>query len=322
MHFCLYDEAQGYYRNIKSLGQDGDFITSPDISQIFGEIIGFWLLDLWQRMGKPASFTILELGGGRGTAMRDILSLLKRSPAFNSLQIIMVEMNPHFQKLQKSVLADFADKITWVENLDNVNTKTHAIIGNEFLDCLPIQQFIFVNGKWHERIIKMENNALQFDIKKIDSLPCALPNEAPKENDILEHAPDLKNIMQKISSLTNAALLIDYGYASSTYGDSLQAIHKQKYSDILDMKNMPDLSAHVNFEAVASATNLQALPLITQQEFLGSMGGAIRLQKLLEQAKNDLQKQNLTKAYERITDPKGMGSLFKVLMLYQENLAQ
>ncbi len=322
MQHCLYDPQDGYYRNARSLGQGGDFVTSPDISQVFGETLGFWILDLWQRCGEPKSFTILELGGGRGTAMRDILSLLKRSPLFSGLKIIMIELNPHFQKLQKHILAEFQDKITWVENFDSIKTKVHGIIANEFLDCLPIQQFVFHNDKWHERRIKMEKNKLQFCLKEIATLPCELPDAKPTENDVLEYAPNLKNLMQKISQLTCAALLIDYGYATPAYGDSLQAVHKQKYASVLEMDDMPDLSAHVNFHAVASFSSLTCAPLLTQHEFIGSMGGALRLQKLLQQAKGQTQKQSLTKAYERISDPENMGGLFKVLMLYEESLAQ
>ncbi len=333
MHFCLNDPEFGYYRNVRSLGQAGDFVTSSEISQIFGECIGFWLLDLWQRCNKPNSFIIVELGGGKGTAMHDVLSLLKNSPAFDSLQIIMVEMNPHFQALQKSSLVEFTDKITWLHDFDSIPVDSvHALIANEFLDCLPIQQFQFSNNTWHERYIKINEGTLQICLEKIksepESLPCSLPSKNPSENDILEHAPDMPKLMKKISNLVSGgALLIDYGYELPNYGDTLQAIKQQKYTTILPPlesltcpDSMPDLSAHVNFAAVANEMTLQPLQLMTQHEFLSSMGGALRLQKLLQKAKSKKQKIELTQAYQRISQQ--MGQLFKVLMAYSQNLAQ
>jgi SAM-dependent MidA family methyltransferase len=314
---CLLHPQHGYYTTQDPLGRD--FITSPEISQMFGELIGLAIAQAWRDQGAPGRITLAELGPGRGTLMADILRATQKIPGFHdAASVHFVEASPTLREKQAQVVAD----AKWY---DDITTLPHAplfLIANEFFDALPIRQFIRHENGWTERVIGQNDGMLCFG----QTSPAPLAQLAHRLDDtqigdLIEHCPALPAIVQEMTSRIAAhggvALIIDYGDWRSL-GDTLQAMQNGKAVDPLAAPGMADLTAHVDFEAIAqAATPAQHSKLTTQGVFLERLGITNRAQQLATILQGDALTAHIA-AHKRLTHPSEMGTLFKVMGLTPE----
>ena len=301
MKMCMTHPKYGYYTKQYPIGFKGDFITSPEISQMFGELIGLWVVQAWMDHNKPPEFSLVELGPGNGTLMEDILRATKSISEFHkALKITLIEISPSLQKLQKQVLKGYP--INWKKNLSNLPNIPTIIIANEFFDALPIKQFVFKKNKWMEIIVSLKdyNNTKSdefcFRLKKVTTLPQELNSFKQKENQIYEISSEIKKnilfISKHLKKNLGACLIIDYG-KNNNIGNTLQSVKNHKYSDPLKYQGESDLSSLVNFEAIKNYSkeyNLVVTNLINQGDFLKSLGikeRFIALSKNMEKEKID-----------------------------------
>lgn len=323
MALCLGDQQHGYYMRRDPLGMQGDFTTAPEISQMFGEMIGFWMVHMWQDMGQPDAFQLIELGPGRGTLMADLLRAASICPDFlAAVSVHMVETSPVLKDRQRDTLAASGQSVTWHTHIDDVPAGPSLIIGNEFFDALPIRQYEKQDQRWHERVIGLDDDdKLIFGLGpgKLDEQEVPDHVRLAKDGAILERSPASEGIMAclaaRLAEQGGAALLIDYGYGKADIGDTFQAIHAHDYIDPLDMPGDADLTAHVNFESlgtIARAHGLVCPPLMEQGTFLLGLGLQARADQLCRGKTAD-QITAIQSALHRLTAPDQMGSLFKVL---------
>ncbi len=326
MSLCLHHKEHGYYRTAQVLGQEGDFITAPEISPVFGEMLGLWVAGQWQALGCPASFTLLELGPGSGQLMQDMLRAAGKLPGFlEAAQVHLLEMHPQLKQQQAAKLAHLPRAPIWLHAdeaapLAALPRQPLILVANEFLDALPIRQLQFENGRWRERIVVLSGEKPAFAVgevvAEIPEMPALRP---PKEGDILEIGEDAARRMHHVLSFLQqeggAALWLDYGYEKADYGDSLQALQRHRMVDALTQPGQCDLTAHVNFAALAKQVQMAGLhaELTTQGSFLRSLGIEIRTQLLARQTKDEAAKERVYLATERLIAPDKMGHLFKVL---------
>jgi len=295
MELCL----EHYYGSRDPLGQGGDFTTAPEVSQMFGEILGAWVLQSWMEMGSPSDFVLLELGPGRGTLMADILRVAK--PMHDAVQVHLLEMSPVLRKKQAEALQGYDPQ--WHEDLEGVPDGVPMIvIGNEFFDALPIRQEVLQGGDWLERTIDAD---LQWNI---------VPSGAEKVREI---SPVREGVMARLAArmadAQSAGLVIDYGHARKGFGDTLQAVKGHDYVDPLTHMGEADLTAHVDFEALARLAAEQGVyvePLMEQGAFLKALGIEARAAYLKSKGA-----ENIDADLERLVAPEQMGKLFKVMVM-------
>jgi NADH dehydrogenase [ubiquinone] 1 alpha subcomplex assembly factor 7 len=308
-----------YYAGRDPFGAQGDFITAPEISQSFGEVIGLWAAVVWQMIGAPETVMLVELGPGRGTLMADLLRAAATLPAFRrAIRLHLLENSPTLRERQQETLA--GQPAVWIDTLDQVPPGPVIIIANEFFDALPIEHYIRRNQHWHERLIGCDETRFFFvDGPQVpgDGLPPA------ETGDIAEVCPAGRSLAQAIGQRLidhpGAALVIDYGYAQPAIGDSLQALRRHASVPPLEAPGEVDLTAHVDFAALAQAADpAVASPIIGQGLFLRRLGIEIRTERLAA-ARPD-QADTLRSACQRLIDPRGMGTLFKVLALSSQGL--
>lgn len=319
-----------YYAERDPLGVRGDFTTAPEVSQMFGEMIGLWCVDLWTRMGKPAPFILAELGPGRGTLMADALRAARVAPDFlAAAQLHLVEINTTLIAAQKAALQGFAPQ--WHRSFDSLPPGPLLLIANEFWDALPIHQFVMTDAGWRERIVvAKEDGDLAFGAAEPGSEHALLrpEHEAATLGEIAEVSPAGLRLAaalgRRFARTSGAALIIDYGPMQSGLGDSLQALKEHRYHDPLIAPGSADLTAHVDFAALAAAaraTGAAAHGPATQAEFLQRLGIGLRAETL--KAKSDATAcAEIDAALERLIGVDGMGSLFKVLALTAPGMPQ
>lgn len=317
MALCLGHPDHGYYMTRDPFGADGDFTTAPEISQMFGEMIGAWLAHQWLERGKPAPFALVEAGPGRGTLMADILRATRGVPGFHeAARIHLLEMSPVLRKAQEKTLSGY--EVTWHEELESLPSDLPLVfVANEFLDALPVHQLVW-GGEWQERmVVSRENDTIGFETKKTDEALIAVIPESllsPEVGDMLEISlvvnSFVKELAHRLEKQQGFGIFIDYGYARSAYGDTVQALYQHQPVSIFDRIGEADITAHVNFETVSSY--LPNTQLTTQGAFLTALGIEARAQALLAHA-NDKQKTNILSGLQRLTAPEQMGRLFKVL---------
>jgi NADH dehydrogenase [ubiquinone] 1 alpha subcomplex assembly factor 7 len=325
MGLCLGHPEHGYYMNRDPFGALGDFITAPEISQVFGELIGLWIADVWQNMGSPPSFHLIELGAGRGTLMKDALRALKVLPeCFQAAHIHIVDMSPALQRIQVATLKDHS--ISWHTSIETLPEGTSIIIANEFFDALPVRQYQRYEGHWYERMITVDTHgALQCCLSPSPEM--MLQKEA-EEGAILELSPHvistIATLAGRIEAQGGALLIIDYGYASPAMGDTVQALKDHEPIDVLATPGEADITAHVNFpslKATAERFGCKVYGAVTQADFLESLGLHLRVAMLKKRA-DETQCITLDEGAKRLTErtPKGMGSLFKVMAVTHSSL--
>jgi len=329
MAMALTDPIDGYYTTRDPLGVGGDFITAPEISQIFGEIIGLWCADLWQRMGKPTHFVLAELGPGRGTLMSDLLRALAVLPACAAAaELHLVEVSPPLRAAQAATLAKRHPrrKVIWHDRADTLPAGPLLLIANEFLDALPIRQWRYDGEHWTERCIGLDvAGALTFVAGTAAPPPVGAPATAATGAlfETNEAAISLAGTLgRRLAATGGAALLIDYGHGESACGDTLQAVRAHRHVPVLADPGSADLTAHVDFAAVARAAGEAGARLhgpVTQHRFLIENGIDHRLARL--QAGSDAATgAALQQGVRRLIDPLEMGRLFKVMALTHPGL--
>lgn len=324
-----------YYRTTENIGSEGDFITSPEISQLFGEIIGLWIIDQWQKIGSPNKFTLLELGPGEGTMMRDILRSLKLAPKVkNAAQVCMFDINPHFIKQQKQKLVPLHDNIEWISNIDSLPKQPIITVSNEFFDAMPIKQFKKLKETWYESVLicHPEDEIIKYDQIQVNKrLQNQLQEDHPNaidgavvEESVVSHVI-IKQLAKVVAKYCGSFLAIDYGYNTqrseripTQYNSTLQAVMNHKYRPIIDTLGEADLSAHVDFQALMQAAGTSGIKhgtIISQEHFLKSYGIMVRLNQLQEQ--NDKKTAEiLGKQVYRLTSADQMGQLFKAMQFW------
>ena len=320
----------GYYATRDPLGAAGDFITAPEVSQVFGELIGLWCADVWTQMGRPDPVLLVELGPGRGTLMADALRALAVAPDFRGpLRVHLVETSPALRALQARTLATATP--TWHEHLDAVPAGPLLLVANEFLDALPIRQFERHGGGWHERRVGLapDTSALAFALDPAPSPPATLiPPRlgAAAEGSVAEVRPAALGLAdalaRRLARDGGAALFIDYGHGESACGDTLQAVRRHRTHPVLEAPGSADLTAHVDFEAFAGAARAagaRTFGPVAQGSFLRALGIELRARQLIANASAETGVA-VSGAARRLIDADQMGTLFKVLALTHPDL--
>jgi NADH dehydrogenase [ubiquinone] 1 alpha subcomplex assembly factor 7 len=330
MQACLLDPDYGYYRRRAALGREGDFITAPEISQVFGELIGLWCAVVWQQMGSPRAVRLIELGPGRGTLMRDMLRAVRAVPGFHAaLNVCLVETNATLAGEQQAALADADVPVTWTTALNAGASDVPAIvIGNEFLDTLPVAQWVLAQGQWRARCVGVARDGRLCFIEGEPDPDLRLPPEiaaTAREGDVFEtRTPLLEGWAAQLAALspTLAALFIDYGHVTPVFGETLQAVREHRYADPLIAPGETDLTAQVDFAAVAAAMRSHGLACDgpnAQAEFLGVLGIAARASRLMHA--NPERAGEIETAIARLMAPGGMGTRFKAIGVRSPGLA-
>ncbi len=316
---CLLHPKHGYYATRDPLGAAGDFTTAPEISQMFGEVIGLLLAQVWLDQGAPAGFTLAELGPGRGTLMADALRATARVPGFHAaLRLHLVEASPPLRAAQAARLEAFAP--IWHDSADTLPDQPLLLIANEFFDALPIRQFLRQGAGWAERMIGAESDDLVLGLAPPAPLATlARRLDDTQEGQIVETCapaqPVIEAIRRRIVAHGGFALIVDYGDWRSQ-GDTLQALRAHRHDDPLAHPGEADLTAHVDFEALAEAARpLRATELTPQGVLLERLGITARAEALARSLSGSELESHIA-AHRRLTHPGEMGHLFKALGLY------
>lgn len=341
MRVVLLDPTCGYYTTGVPFGKDGDFITAPEISQMFGELLGLWAVDCWHRLGSPSEVALVELGPGRGTLMSDALRAIKSVPSFGEAATLhMVEASEQLRAQQQAnlpVAPIFHDTIDTLPD-----DQPLIILANEFFDALPVRQFQRSAAGWSERCVDLDRSPLPAGNTRIEgprfrfvTKPTPLKNpravlgghiSGARLGAIVEYSPACDSIVatlgRRINRQSGALLAIDYGYAQSGIGDTLQALRAHKPVSVLLNPGSADLTTHVNFERLAAfgaSNGAIPFPLTTQGAFLQALGIENRAAQLMKSASPD-QSSLIVSQFRRLTEPDQMGDLFKVFGLASANI--
>ncbi len=329
MELCLTDPDFGYYVTRDPLGKPGDFVTAPEISQMFGEVIGAWCAHMWVELGRPAEFALVEAGPGRGTLMQDILRTACQLPGIrDAVRCVLVEASPVLRVQQKSKLEGETDRITWQSDFATFPEMPMILIANEFVDALPVRQFQRGPSGWFERGIGVGVDA-QLEWTMLDSpdleplVPPAL--RRTDVGQIVEIASRrdgfAATIGHHLSQHPGAALIIDYGYEGPMPGDSFQAVKAHEFADPLLDPGNADLTAHVDFGAFSKAarsSGARAWGPIPQGTFLEQLGIGPRAEQIIQA--NPERRERVARDLERLTAADKMGMLFKALVIASPNL--
>jgi NADH dehydrogenase [ubiquinone] 1 alpha subcomplex assembly factor 7 len=309
----------GYYQRRDPFGSAGDFITAPEVSQMFGEMIGLWCVEVWHAMGSPSSCQLVELGPGRGTLMSDALRAARIRPAFGqAMRLHLVETSAHLRERQADVLA--AHHPTWHGTFSEVPPGPLLLVANEFFDALPVHQFFHGEAGWYERVVSFDGERLVF-ASASPGPSFALLSERQRAGPAAEVSPVglalAGDIGRRLAAQGGAALVIDYGSSQSLPGESLQAVRQHQPVDPLAEPGAADLSAHVDFAALvraAEAAGAKAHGPLPQGEFLMRLGLDARAASLRARATPE-QARDIDTARRRLLDAREMGTLFKALAL-------
>jgi SAM-dependent MidA family methyltransferase len=331
MALCLFDPQDGYYTTREPFGAAGDFVTAPEISQMFGELVAVWLYEAWLATGRPMPVTIAEIGPGRGTLMKDMLRTLSRlDPALTAgASFAMIETSPRLIDVQRQTLAAAPAMIGWHESIDTLPQSPLFIVGNELFDAVPIRQFVRAGTGWRERMIGLDGaDELHFFAGAGSVDPTLLPDDAENapQGAIVEVAPAraalMATIAERLARLGGAGLFLDYGYLRPGTGDTLQALRKHDHEDVLANPGEADLTAHVDFAGLAAIVRAHGLDahLSTQGEFLVEMGLLERAGQLGADA-DEVAREKIAGEVERLAGPQAMGDLFKVLAFLPAGIA-
>lgn len=320
MRLALVHPEHGYYIKRDPLGARGDFITAPEISQIFGEMIGLWCAQMWVQLGQ-GPISLVELGPGRGSLMGDLLRATKSSPEFHeAITIHMVETSPTLAHAQYMRLRDEHPRIEWLDSIDELPKNKMLLVANEFFDALPIKQFVMTAEGMREKRVawNLDQNIFEFVLAE-PGLSLAKSGTSIPEGTVMEHSPASRSVMRKLATQIHehggAGLIIDYGYLGEAHHDTLQALKSHLFHPVLSDPGEADITAHVDFTSlmdIARDAGNYVAPLINQGEFLVTMGAQLRLEMLLRNASAE-QRDTLITGLQRLISPQAMGELFKVM---------
>ena len=324
----LYNKKIGYYMKKNPFGRKGDFITAPNISRLFSEMIAIWIISFWKNLGSPRNFNLIELGAGNGEMMKVLLESFQNFPSFlESCNIIIHEKSPILIRIQKEKLSK--SKIIWVSQINKIKKNPSIFIANEFFDAMPIKQFRKQRNIWYEKFVNFENYSKasfiekKTDIKKIEK---RLNFKISQNQNFIEYSEFgfdyLKNISNIIKKNTGGLLIIDYGYLEKKMKNTLQAVSNHKFANILDNIGGVDITHNINFELFKKFTQkLGGLDnnLNTQKNFLIKMGIKERAE-ILSRNKNFSKKADIFYRLNRLIDEKQMGTLFKVMFIKNKEI--
>ena len=326
----------GYYNNNLPFGEKNDYITSPEISQMFGELLALWAIDYWKKVGKPKKFNIVELGPGSGILMKDFLRVIKLNHEFvgKCKQIYLFEISPFLKKIQRNNLSKIDSKISkkikWVKSLDDISKIPFILIANEFFDALPIKQIQLTKIGWRERMVNYDKKKRNFFISYSNN-PTVLENFLPKNKECskigsiyeipFNMISFLENLFKKIKKTKSTCLIIDYA-KNENFGNSLKSIKKQKIINPLKEIGNSDMSAHVNFNLIKKTStkfNLNSHGPVSQRKFLIELGILYRAEILIKNA-NNKQKKKLKKGLDFLINKKKMGEIFNVISISNKKI--
>jgi len=323
IELALYDKNSGYYMKKNPFGKKGDFITAPNITRIFSEIIAIWIVMFWKSLGSPKKLNLIELGAGNGEMMKVIIETLKNFPScFNSSNFMIYEKSEFLKTQQKKILN--IKKLRWINNIKKTNSIPTLYLANEFFDAIPIKQYFKRRNEWFERFVQFETlkNAefkdKKTNIKKIEQI---LKFQISRNQNIIEYSPEtfkyLKKILKTINRNNGGILIIDYGYLNSRMQETLQAVKDHKYSNVLKNIGDSDITYNINFNLFKKFTNqfkkLDSI-ITNQNKFLTRMG-ILQRAEILGKNLPFSKKTDLFYRIRRLIDEKQMGKLFKVMLI-------
>ena len=323
IEFALYDKDTGYYMKKNPFGKEGDFITAPNITRLFSEIIAIWVITFWKSIGSPKKFNLLELGAGNGEMMKVIKATLKNFPeCFNNCSFLIHERSTFLTKQQQQNLK--SEKITWIQNIKKIDSHPTIFLANEFFDALPIKQFFKKKEGWVERFVELnELSTAKFkeqptNVKKIEQ---NLKFKISNNQNIIEYSPDsfeyLKDICNTIVKNDGGILIIDYGYLNSKMHETLQAVNNHKYSNVLEDIGNSDITYNINFNLfkkfIDQFHDLNSI-VSNQKKFLISMG-ILQRAEIISKNIPFSKKTDLFYRVKRLIDENQMGELFKVMLI-------
>jgi len=325
---ALYHKKTGYYMKKNPFGKDGDFITAPNISILFSEMLAIWCIAFWEHLGYPKKINIIELGAGNGEMMYQMIKVFERFNKFReSSNYFILEKSQFLKKIQKKKLN--SHKITWLNSINKLKNGPNIFLANEFFDALPIKQFIKKKNKWYEKSIK-KNNINKFEfvnvITNIKNLEKKIEINLSKNQKIIEFSPltyDYLNIIsKKINTFQGGLLIVDYGYLKKKMRDSLQSIYKHKFNNILDNFSKSDITYNLNFfllKKIVKKLNLKVAGLTSQRNFLTKLGILERAEILAKNLQFS-KKADIYYRIKRLIDRNFMGELFKVMFVTGKNI--
>ena len=325
---ALYDKKTGYYMKKNPFGKDGDFITAPNISILFSEMLAIWCLAFWEHLGCPKKINIIELGAGNGEMMCQMIKVFERFNKFKySSNYFILEKIQFLKKIQKKKLN--SHKITWLNSINKLKNGPNIFLANEFFDALPIKQFIKKNNKWYEKSIKKNNiNKYEFVnvITNIKNLEKKIEINLSKNQKIIEFSPltykYLNIISKKINTFQGGLLIVDYGYFKKKMKDSLQSIYKHNFNNVLDNFGKSDITYNLNFfllKKIVKKLNLKVAGLTSQRNFLTKLGILERAEILAKNLQFS-KKADIYYRIKRLIDRNFMGELFKVMFVTGKNI--
>lgn len=331
---CLADPQYGYYRVNEPFGRAGDFTTAPEVSQLFGEMIGIFLVHAWQQHGAPGNAVIAEIGPGRGTMMSDMLRVVRRlAPAlYETASVHLVETSERLREVQAKTLAGHQGKVHWHQDFDRLPPGFLLLAANELFDAIPIRQFVRTAQGFRERMVGLAaDHSLTFaaGVAGLDSTLLPSPPETVAEGTIFEIAPARDAVMaalcERLRDGGGTAVIIDYGHVSTAYGDTLQAVRKHRYDPPLANPGEADLTSHVDFEQLArraKAEGVQVNGLAHQGDFLVGLG-LLERAAALGSGKDAATQDRIRDDVERLAGAGAgkMGELFKVLVVSSPEVA-
>ena len=320
MTLALHDTEGGYYATRDPFGRTGDFVTAPEISQMFGELLGLWLGQVWVDQGSPKNTRLVELGPGRGTMMADALRALQRVPGFLSeVEIVLVEASPVLRDIQRARLARSGARLRWSAHFE-AEDRPLLLLANEFFDAMPVRQFVKTARGWSERMVVLREGSLDFALAPQATPAAAIPpsRAGAPNGGVYEVSPAAAALTAEIAHLVvrhgGAALLLDYGYTQVGFGETLQAVGGHRFTPLLAEPGAHDLSAHVDFTALGDAATTQDARVFGPQpqgEFLDRLGLGMRARRLANA--NPDQADQIARAANRLTRPDQMGTLFQAM---------
>lgn len=328
MKEALYDPKEGYYISQSPIGKGGDFVTSPEISQLFGEMIGLWLAYQWEDLGSPKEAALVECGPGKGTLFDDILHATRYVPGFHeAMSLHLVETSPVLQKVQQEKLRSYP--CHWHQSMDTLPKDVPIfLVANEFLDAFPIEQYLYQDGMWVERYVTAKDGAFHFtELPISDKMEAFLTSHYPHihSDAVIETSLAIKGWIiecaKRLESQGGHACFIDYGYdipwsERTTFSSTLQAVKSHEYHDVLEDIGQVDLTSHVDFYAIKHyckhVPDIQVEGAWTQGSFLNGLHIGVRAQQLAHHATDATM---IHDALKRLVSPDQMGTLFKVLTM-------
>ncbi len=327
INIALYDKKSGYYMKTNPFGKKGDFVTSPLVSNLFGEMIAVWCVAFWENIGRPNKILLVELGPGDGSLCKNLIKTFRQFQNFyQSLEINLLEKSEKLKKIQKIKIKN--RKVKWIKSINSINCGPIIFLGNEFFDALPVKQFYKNKNKVFEKYvgISKDRKKIKFLYKKVNK---NLINRLKildllSSGNVIEYPTEsikfLNIISKKINKFEGGLLTFDYGYSDNKHKNTLQAVKKHKHVNILSNPGNIDITSHINFELfnkILNKNNLDVKKVSTQSDFLKRIG-ILERANILAKKMTFKSKANMFYRLKRLLDPKEMGSLFKVMFAHKK----